>query len=410
MKRVWHTSSKVLAGLVLVAMYAMPQGYTVSAKPGAVNYIDGHASLNGNEISQNTLGKTFLSTNDTLSTDLGKAEVLLTPGVFLRIGQNSQIRMVSASLTNTQVEVIKGEAMLEVADLLKDNNIEILARGGSLRVGKPGLYRVTADDPPVAAVMEGKAELSYGGRTVDLGKGKEAVIAADLKREKFDSKKEDDLYAWSNVRSEYNAGASYAAARSVTTNSYNGYNNGYNGYNNVYGGWAGYPGAGMGYGYGPGWYYSGAWNSWAWMPGDGYFFSPFGWGFYSPAYIAYAPVVYVPVGGRTAPTAVPINTRRPPAVTVPGSVPRSPAALSAARSQSARTLTVVQPAARMPQANGTVNQSNGRVSQPSARSAQSGHATQPSVRMSAPAPSMRGGGMSAPSAPSGASRSTGSRR
>ena len=76
-----------------------------------------------------TLGKTFLNANDTLSTDSGKAEVLLTPGVFLRIGENSQIRMISPSLTNTQVEVTKGEAMLEVADFLKDNNIEILARG-----------------------------------------------------------------------------------------------------------------------------------------------------------------------------------------------------------------------------------------------------------------------------------------
>ncbi|MGI9072449.1 MAG: FecR domain-containing protein [Bryobacteraceae bacterium] len=393
MKRGWHTSSKVLAGLFLVAMYAMPQGYTVSARPGAVNYIEGHASLNDNEISQKTLGKTFLNANDTLSTDVGKAEVLLTPGVFLRIGENSQIRMISPSLTNTQVEVTKGEAMLEVADLLKDNNIEILSRGGSLRIEKPGLYRMTADDPPVAAVIEGKAELSYAGRQVDLGKGKEAVIAADLRREKFDAKKEDDLYAWSNVRSEYNAGASYAAARS--------YNNGYG---NTYGDWAGYPGGGLGYGYGvsPGWYYNGLWNSWAWMPGDGYFFSPFGWGFYSPAYIGYAPVVYVPVGGRTAPTPVPVNTKRPPVVTVPGSVPRSPAALSAARTQTARTLTVVQPTA----------QANGRVAQSGGRPAQSGRATQSGGRVSAPAPapSMRGGGMSAPSAPSAGSRSTGSRR
>jgi hypothetical protein len=400
MNRVWHTSSKVLAGLFLAAMYAMPQAYTVSARPGAVNYIEGHASLNGREISQKTLGKTFLNANDTLSTDLGKAEVLLTPGVFLRIGDNSAVRMVSPSLTNTQVEITKGEAMVEVADILKDNNIEILARGGSMRLEKTGLYRMTADDPPVAAVIEGKAELSYGDRKVDLGKGHQAVIAANLKSEKFNAKKEDDLYAWSNVRSEYDAGASYASARSATVNSYNS--------NNTYGGWAGYPGGGFGYGFGPGWYYNGLWNSWAWMPANGYFFSPFGWGFYSPAYIGYAPVVYVPVGGRTAPTPVPVNTKRPPVVTVPGSVPRSPAALSAARNQTARTLTVVQPAAqangRVSQPSGRVNQSNGRVSQPSVR------ATQPSGRMSAPAPSMRGGGMSAPSAPSAGSRSTGSRR
>jgi hypothetical protein len=400
MKRVWHVSSKVLAGLFLAAMYAMPQGYTVSARPGAVNYIEGNASLNDNEISQKTMGKTFLNANDTLSTDLGKAEVLLTPGVFLRLGENSQIRMISPSLTNTQVEVTKGEVMVEVADLLKDNNLEILARGGSLRIEKAGLYRVTADDPPVAAVIEGKAELTYGGRNVDLGKGREVVIAADLKREKFDAKKEDDLYAWSNVRSEYNAGASYAAARSVTVNSYN------NAYGSTYGGWAGYPGYGLGYGFGPGWYWNGMWNSWAWMPGDGYFFSPFGWGFYSPAYIGYAPIVYVPVGGRT--TAVPVNTKRPPAVAIPGSVPRSPAALSAARAQSARTLTVAQPVA---QPNGRVNQSSSRTTQSTGRTTQSsGRTTQPSSRMSAPAPSMRGGGMSAPSAPSAGSRSSGSHR
>jgi hypothetical protein len=347
MKRVWHTSSRVLAGLFLAAMYAMPQAYTVSARPGAVNYIEGHASLNGREISQKTLGKTFLNANDTLSTDLGKAEVLLTPGVFLRIGDNSAVRMVSPSLTNTQVEITKGEAMVEVADILKDNNIEILARGGSMRLEKAGLYQT--------------------------------VLAANLKSEKFNAKKDDDLYAWSNVRSEYDAGASYASARSATVNSYN---------NNSYGGWAGYPGGGFGYGFGPGWYYNGLWNSWAWMPANGYFFSPFGWGFYSPSYIAYAPVIYAPVGGRTAP--VPVNTKRPPAVVSSGSaIPRSPAALNAARAQTARSM-----AAAQSHQSGAARQSGG-------------------PRMAAPASAGRSGGFSAPSAapaPSAGARSSPSHR
>jgi len=216
MKRVWHTSAKVLAGLLLAAMYAMPQAYTVSARPGAVNYIEGHASINGNEVSQKTLGKTFLNANDTLSTDLGKAEVLLTPGVFLRIGDNSQVRMVSPSLTNTQIEVTNGEAMIEVADLVKDNNIDVLVHGATLHIDKTGLYRVTAE-PPSAAVLEGKANLNLGDRKLELGKGHEVAIAANAKVEKFNTKKEDDLYAWSNVRSEYDAGASYSAARNATS-------------------------------------------------------------------------------------------------------------------------------------------------------------------------------------------------
>ncbi len=368
MKRVWHTSSKVLAGLFLAAMYAMPQAYTVSAKPGAINYIEGHASLNGNDISQKTLGKTFLNTNDTLSTDVGKAEVLLTPGVFLRIGDNSQIRMVSPSLTDTQVEVTKGEAMVEVANLMKDNNIELLDRGGSMKIEKTGLYRLTADDPPTAAVLDGKAELVDGDKKIELGKGHEAVITANLKPEKFNTKKEDDLYAWSNVRSEYDAGASYSAARNVTVNSYNNY-----------GGW-GYPYGGFGYGfgglYGPGWAYNGLWNSWAWMPGDGYFYSPFGWGFYSPAYLAYAPIVYLPVNGQRTP--VPISTKNPPAVGRSAAAFRSPAALSAARAQTARSIAVSRPSG-------------------------------PSGRVSAPASFGRSGGFSAPAAaPMAAPRSGGS--
>jgi hypothetical protein len=321
MKRAWHISSKVLTGFFVTAMYAMPQAYTISARPGAVNYIEGNAFLDGKAISEKKLGKTFLNTNDTLSTGVGKAEVLLTPGVFLRIGDNSEVRMVSPSLTDTQVEVTKGEAMVEVAELVKDNNIQILDHGASMRLEKTGLYRATANDPPTAAVLDGKAELVYDDHKVDLGKGHETVIAANLKTEKFNTKKEDDLYAWSNVRSEYDASASYATAKNVVVNNYN-----YGGWGYGFGGW-------MGPGWGPGWYWNGVWDSWAWLPASGYFASPFGWGFYSPAYIGYAPIVYLPVGGRRAP--VPVSTKNPPAI---GTTPRSPAQLSAARMQTARAI------------------------------------------------------------------------
>src|SRR5947208_814616 len=102
-------SFEVLLGLLAMAVSAAPQAYTISAKPGSVNYIEGNAFLNGNPISEKDLKSTFLNTNDTLSTDLGKAEVLLTPGVFLRVGDNSQVRTVSASLTDIQIELLRGE-------------------------------------------------------------------------------------------------------------------------------------------------------------------------------------------------------------------------------------------------------------------------------------------------------------
>jgi hypothetical protein len=305
MKRVWQPGAKLLAGLVITAMYAMPQAYTISARPGALNYIEGNAYINGRPMSDKGLRSVFLNANDTLSTDIGKAEVLLTPGVFLRIGDNSAVKMISPSLIDTQVEVTRGEAMVEAAGLMKDNNIQILDHNGTIRISKDGLYRFTADDPPSAAVIEGKAEVSFADEKIELGKGHETVIGARLKAEKFDTKKPDELYAWSNVRSEYDAASSYQTAKNVPLNNS--------------GGWWGY---GFGDWYNPGWYWNNGFDSWAWLPAYGSFYSPFGYGFYAPGLIGYAPVIYAPVygGGGTywknhpkPGTPVPVNPKNPPA-------------------------------------------------------------------------------------------------
>jgi hypothetical protein len=343
MERVWKRPALVLSGLLLTAVCAMPQAYTISAKPGAINYIEGNAFLNDKPISEKNLKSKFLGANDTLSTDMGKAEVLLTPGVFLRLGDNSQIRMVSPSLTDTQVEVNRGEAMLEVTGLMKDNNILILDHGSITTIEKDGLYRFTADNPPTAAVLDGKAIVTVGNHKIDLKKDKETVLAEDLKAEKLDLNKTDDLYAWSNVRSEYEAAASYRVSQTAYSSSGSG-------------GWRGFGYNGF---YGPGWYWDNGFSSWAWLPGMGAFYSPFGYGFYSPGLVAYAPVVLVPVRpspvvpvkGATGPghpvqpvmtaamkgivTNVPVNPRSPAAV---GMFTASPAANQAARMQAAHTI------------------------------------------------------------------------
>lgn len=353
MERVWRTAATVLSGLFVGAMCAMPQA-TISARPGVVNYIEGHAYVDGQELNASKLKGVALYANQTLSTDIGKAEILLTPGVFLRVGDNSAIRMISPSLTDTQFEVTKGEAMVEAAQVVKDNDITAIDHGAVIRIEKPGLYRIEAGTPPSVSVYDGKADVQIGASNQQVKKGRELVLSAGLKPQKFDKKREDDLYAWSNVRSEYEAGASYASARTAAAAA--GANGGF-----AYG---------FGGGFGPGWYYNSPWNSWAWLPGDGYAFSPFGYGFFSPGYVGYAPVIvgggggYYPGnyghrGGRHWDpdhdgdrrhdndhdgdgrmnwhghngALVPVNPNRPPAQ---GMAFRSPAALSAARSAAFR--------------------------------------------------------------------------
>ncbi len=342
MKRVWRETAKILTGLFVGAMCAMPQA-TISARPGVVNYIEGHAYIDGHELSASKLRNVALYANQTLSTDVGKAEVLLTPGVFLRIGDNSAVRMISPSLTDTQFEVVKGEAMVEAAQVVKDNNIEVISHGAVIRIEKDGLYRINADMPPTVSVFEGEAQVQIGTSSQQVKKDRELILAAGSKPQKFNKKTPDELYAWSNVRSEYEAGASYASARTAAA-SFSG-------------------GSGFGYasGFGPGWYYNSPWNSWAWLPGNGYAFSPFGYGFFSPGYVGYAPVIVGGGGGGYyvgrhhgngnytpgehdhdghgnwhghSGALVPVNPNSPPAQ---GMAFRSPAALSAARSAAFRS-------------------------------------------------------------------------
>ena len=222
MKRAWPTTAKILTGFFVTAMYAMPQAYTISAKPGVVNYIEGNAFLNGRPIETQNLKTTFLNANDTISTDIGKAEVLLSPGVFLRLGVNTQVRMVSPSLTDTQIELKAGEAMVEADDILKDNRVTVIDAGNTVVVERSGLYKFSAGDAPKVAVLEGKLDVYDGDRKTEVGKGHEFLLGQAHKTEKFDAKKGDDLYAWSSVRSQYNAASSYQAAKDVNASSYGG--------------------------------------------------------------------------------------------------------------------------------------------------------------------------------------------
>ena len=327
--RLWGIS--ILLGALSAGAFA--QRYVISAKPGAVNYLSGDAYLNGQAISEQQIGKKFLNPNDLVSTGNGKAEILLTPGVFLRIGDHSEVQMMSLELTNVQVGVKRGEAMLEVDELTKDNQIQIFSGDASTLIEQPGLYRFTAGTEPTVGVIAGKASVSYKGQNVRLGKGHEALLAQSLEKRKLDTKKEDDLYAWSNARSEYVSAASYQAAQGVWQSA------------GVPTGWGGYLG---GYGLGAwglsGWFWNPMFSSWAWLPGsDLAFFSPFGYGFFAPAVIPYAPVAYAYTGGTrwNGPyrgghtwTPIAVDPAHPPAR---GALPRSVAQQQAASAAALRS-------------------------------------------------------------------------
>jgi len=259
--------------VVLVAMLAVPAAWgqaVISARSGMVNYVEGGVHIAGSPVKLDGAIFPEVKIGQTLSTEAGHAEILLTPGVFLRLDRNSSFRMVANKLTDTQVEILKGSALVEVDEILKDNHIAVKMGDSSTVLTKNGLYHFNADAGQIRA-FDGKAQVSAASNSTELKGGRTLLVANSLTPDKFNkNKSKDELYLWSEQRDYRLALANISAARGIKTNSYT---------------------SSM-------W----AWDPWlsmyTFLPRSGRVYSPYGFSWYSPAtvWIVFRPVVTVDPG------------------------------------------------------------------------------------------------------------------
>lgn len=243
------------------------------ARPGSVNYVEGQASIGTIPLTVGSIGTVELDRNQYLTTQAGKVEILLTPGVFLRLADNSSLKMVSPDLANTEVQLEKGRAMVEVVDIHKENDIRIDQKGIVTKLLKKGLYDFDADHNEIR-VFNGSAQVTAGNRKIKLAGEQKIALddTAKLKARDFEPRQyQDEFYRWCGLRSGYLSEASVDIART-------------------------YIGPGPGW-YGPGWCGVGwYWDPWfgvyTFLPADGIFYGPFGWGFYSPIAVYRSPFYY----------------------------------------------------------------------------------------------------------------------
>jgi hypothetical protein len=116
------------SGMLLRLNSKVPDVRSNPAVPGAVNYIEGQTSIDSHSLNSNLTRWPKLRPGQSLTTGKGKAEILLTPGVFLRVGNNSSVKILP-SISGVEVGVGKGHAMIEVADVDRDTNIFVTEGG-----------------------------------------------------------------------------------------------------------------------------------------------------------------------------------------------------------------------------------------------------------------------------------------
>ena len=251
------TSRAKLLIVLSLATLCTPAFGANPARPGTINYIEGSALLAGEPVTQKSVGTVALDPGQVLSTQQGKAEVLLTPGIYLRLDDDSSVKMISPDLTFTQLALEKGRATVEIDEIHPQNNVQIIDAGVPTQLLKAGLYEFNANND-TASVFNGKAAAYEAPDKSVVIKEDHQLALNEGPREKpqhFDKKaSEDELYNWSSLRSEY---------LSESNAQLSGY----------------YASAG----YAPGWY----WDPWVYdytFIGPYPFYSPFGWGFYPFGY------------------------------------------------------------------------------------------------------------------------------
>ncbi len=199
--------------LSLLFAFSAPAQLVISVHSGLIHYSEGAVFIGDHPLEQK-LG-TFANLNEgaTLRTEEGRAEILLTPGVFLRVDKNSSIRMISNALKDTRLALLSGSAILDSLNSTGPSTVVLTYKDCQMRFPQKGVYRMDSD-PPVLQAYNGEAEVSCNGKTSSVDASHLFFFSLGLETQKLGEGDDDQFYQWSQDRSEFISADNEAAAQS----------------------------------------------------------------------------------------------------------------------------------------------------------------------------------------------------
>ncbi|HLO00041.1 MAG TPA: FecR family protein [Pyrinomonadaceae bacterium] len=184
--------------------------FVISARAGGVNAVTGRASMHprGNTEWQQLTIKEDLEAGDVVKTGLdGRVEMLLNPGSYMRVGENSEFELADNSLENLEVRLIRGTAIVEVTGA-DDEELFIGITTPHMRMSiiRRGLYRVNVVPGDTTELIVRKGRVMLEGSHTKVKGGNKVVFSSTsfsvAKLEKTDKKDKDTLEAWSKDRAQ----------------------------------------------------------------------------------------------------------------------------------------------------------------------------------------------------------------
>lgn len=184
--------------------------FVISARAGGVNAVTGRASMRarGSSEWQQLSIKDDLSAGDVVKTGGdGRVEILLNPGSYLRVGENSEFELANNSLDNLEVKLTRGTAIVEATGA--DDTamlINITTPHTRIAIVRRGLYRLNVVPGNNTELIVRKGRAMHEPSHTKIKGGNKVVFSAETfsvaKLTDADKKKIDTLDQWSKDRAE----------------------------------------------------------------------------------------------------------------------------------------------------------------------------------------------------------------
>jgi hypothetical protein len=222
-KSVLLLSVILVAVLVSVGNAQNRERFSISATAGGVNAVSGQVMVKRiGQAPQLLTSQDDLASGDVVNTGAGsQAEILLNPGTYLRLAEDTEFELVDNALDTLLVKLNKGSAIIEATGPGEfELRIPIVTQQQKMTIVRAGIYRINVR-PGVTELFVWKGRMALNGDRADIIKsGKKITFSSAgqsiAKLEKTDTNQFDD---WSKLRGQTLARANVK----LSTRTLNGY-------------------------------------------------------------------------------------------------------------------------------------------------------------------------------------------
>jgi hypothetical protein len=184
---------------LLLWSVAAPAQSVISVRSGLINDSEGAVFID-NQLVKQKLGKyPSLREGSDLLTQDGRAEIQFAPEVFLRVGIDSGVRMISSDLADTRIQLLSGSVVFDSGNAASNASVTLIACEARIRVEKPTRLRVD-NDPPQLRVEKGEATVERDGHVTKVAADQLLGLTGAPVVRRITDGSDDALDLWSQQR------------------------------------------------------------------------------------------------------------------------------------------------------------------------------------------------------------------